>query len=419
MERTSQGSRGRIDARDPSCLCEKTRLALLITELAPGGAEKALVQLVLGLDRARYEPVVFSMSGRARDLERSLAPLLRDRGIEVVELGLTGAFGFPGVFFRLFRELRARRIQILQSFMFHANILGRLAGRLARVPVICSGIRVAERDSTTRLTLDRLTGSFVDAWICVGESTATFTKEVGGIPANRVYSIGNGVQAFWADGRIRVATSGDLCVSSAEGNEQARLVEPSLIPPEPFGRRKRAIAIGRLHAQKGFDRLLEEGLKGFPSDWELWVVGEGEERERLMQLRDCMGLSDRVFFTGWRADASELLAQSDLFLLSSRWEGVPNVLLEACALGKCALCADVEGVAEILGPDSEQQRCAWGDGTAWNDRLERLTLDDKLREKLGQRNQERVLREFTIERVVDKYDRLWTRLLFEREIEKN
>lgn len=382
---------------------ERIRLALLITELSPGGAEKAMVQLALGLDRARYSPVVYSLSGRAQDRERSLAPLLRERGIEVVELGLTGAKDLPRVFWRLRQLLKAQRAQILQSFMFHANILGRLAGRAAGVPVVCSGIRVAERDSYLRLAIDRLTSVASDVWVCVGESTAEFTRTVGRIPKNKVVSISNGVRTRIVDGKVCVVTSGDL-------TEQAERPAP-YIPPEPFGKRKLAVAVGRLSPQKGFDWLLEYGLQSLPEDWELWIVGDGEERERLLDLRDKLGLRDRVCFTGWRPDASDLLANAELFVLSSRWEGTPNVLLESAALGKCALCTNVEGVAEVLGDAAGPQVCELNDNVAWNEKMARLVSDDVLREELGRRNQERVLKEFTVERVVERYDALWSRLL--------
>ena len=126
------------------------RVALLILELSVGGAEKALFQLATKLDRERFSPVVYSLSGRVEDLERSLAPELRARGIEVVEFGLRSALGTPLALWRLRRRLRKDRVAVLQCFMFHANILGRFAGRLAGVPVVCAGIRVAERDAPRR-----------------------------------------------------------------------------------------------------------------------------------------------------------------------------------------------------------------------------------------------------------------------------
>ena len=84
-------------------------VALLITELAPGGAEKAFVHLALGLDKTRFQPTVFLLSGRRQDQENSMAPVLRSHGVETVELGMKSVFDLPRVLTKLYGELKRRR----------------------------------------------------------------------------------------------------------------------------------------------------------------------------------------------------------------------------------------------------------------------------------------------------------------------
>ena len=378
----------------------KIRVALLITELSRGGAEKALLQLAATLDLTRFEPVVFSLSGLARDLENSLVPLFRAAGIETVELGLTGLRNAPTVFRRLTRELKRRQVDVLQSFMFHANIFGRFAGRAAGVPVVCSGIRVAERDAPRRLAFDRWTRSLVDAWVCVGEATAEFSRTVGRLPKKRVLSIPNGVGV--PDLKTLLATTANADFTWV---------------PEPFGRRKRIVCVGRLAPQKGLDWFLENAAIWAPqiaNDWEIWIVGDGPERDALRRIVEANGLANVVFFAGWRPNVPEILASADLFALPSRWEGMPNALLEAASVGKAAVCADVEGVAEILGDDAAPQICAFGDDKSWRDKILTLTNDGSLREELGRRNRKRVAEEFSVESATRKYEALWTRLSAEK-----
>lgn len=391
------GATVKNDATSPNA---KIKVALLITELSRGGAEKALLQLATTLDLTRFEPVVFSLSGLARDLENSLVPLFRDAGIETVELGLTGLRNAPSVFRRLTRELKRRQVDVLQSFMFHANIFGRFAGRAAGVPVVCSGIRVAERDAPRRLALDRWTRSLVDAWVCVGEATADFSRTVGRLPGKRVFSIPNGVR-----------------VPDEETLEKSIATSDFTWVPEPFGRRKRIVCVGRLARQKGFDRFLENAASWAPqiaNDWEIWIVGDGPEREALRRIVETRGLANVVFFAGWRPNVPEILAGADLFALPSRWEGMPNAALEAASVGKAALCSDVEGVAEILGNDAAPQSCAFDDDKSWRDKILTLTSDAALREELGRRNRSRVAQEFSVESATRKYEALWTRLLTEK-----
>ena len=379
---------------------KKIRVAFLITELSRGGAEKALLQLATTLDLTRFEPVVFSLSGLARDLENSLAPLFREAGIETVELGLTGMRNAPTVFRRLRLELKRRQVDVLQSFMFHANIFGRLAGRAAGVPVVCSGIRVAERDAPRRLALDRWTRSLVDAWVCVGEATAEFSRTVGRLPKERVLSIPNGVR-----------------VPDLETLETTNVNADFTWVPEPFGRRKRIVCVGRLAPQKGLDRFLENAATwalSVANDWEIWIVGDGPERDALRRIVETNGLANVVFFAGWRPNVPEILASADLFALPSRWEGMPNALLEAASVGKAALCSDVEGVAEILGDDAAPQICAFDDDKSWRNKMLTLVNDDALREELGRRNRKRVAQEFSVESATRKYEALWTRLAEEK-----
>lgn len=367
----------------------RVRVGLVILELSRGGAEKALFELATRVDRNRIDVVVYTISGRARDLEESYLPELEARGIKTRNLGLRSVWGAPFALARLAKAFRRDHIDVAQTFMYHANILGRIAGRLAGVRLICAGIRVAERDGRFRLLIDRWTRFFCDAWICVGESTARFTRETVQIPSTRVYSIPNGVSLDGLERRVARGAS-----------------------------RKRMIAIGRLCPQKGFDWLLTTHKSWLtPStrrDWELWIVGAGEDREALERLCEEEGLGDFARFVGWRKDARDLLCESDLFLLPSRWEGMSNALLEACAAGLPTLCMEVEGTREVLGESSDEQICTPGNAEEWGRKLERLTDDAELRARLGARNRDRVAREFTLDGVSRRYEDLWTRLLSER-----
>ncbi|MBR4976349.1 MAG: glycosyltransferase, partial [Thermoguttaceae bacterium] len=148
--------------------------------------------------------------------------------------------------------------------------------------------------------------------------------------------------------------------------------------------------------------------------WEIWIVGDGPGRDALRRSVETNGLANVVFFAGWRPNVLEILASADLFALPSRWEGMPNALMEAMSVGKAALCSEVEGVAELLGDDAAPQRCAFGDDKSWRDKILTLTSDEALREELGRRNRKRVAEEFSVESATRRYEALWTRLLAEK-----
>jgi glycosyltransferase involved in cell wall biosynthesis len=171
--------------------------------------------------------------------------------------------------------------------------------------------------------------------------------------------------------------------------------------------------VGRLDRQKGVRWLIETAprwLERLP-DCDLLLVGEGPERRQIELLCEKKGLSERIRLAGWRGDVPEILAASDLLVLPSAWEGMPNVILEAMASGLPVVATDVEGVREILGSRADAQIVAYADSQALTERIVGLMSDRDLAAELAQRNRQRAQEEFTVERMVTAYEDLWESLV--------
>ncbi len=125
-------------------------------------------------------------------------------------------------------------------------------------------------------------------------------------------------------------------------------------------------------------------------------------------------VADRIHFAGWRADVPEILAASHLLVLPSRWEGMPNVVLEAMATGLPVVATRVEGIEEVLGPTCQDQTISYGDPVSLGERLQRILGDPVLAARLGQQNQRRIREHFNINRMVHAYQHLWSELLTNR-----
>ncbi|HBO45907.1 MAG TPA: hypothetical protein DD670_18700, partial [Planctomycetaceae bacterium] len=145
-------------------------------------------------------------------------------------------------------------------------------------------------------------------------------------------------------------------------------------------------------------------------DCDLVLVGHGPQRCELERLAAEKGISERVHFLGFRADVPAILARSSLLVLPSRWEGMPNVVLEAMAAGLPVIATNVEGVAELLGDDADGQMVPFGDMAAFAAAVTRVLSDRDLAERLGRRNRHRAAEYFQINDMVERYQTLWTEL---------
>jgi len=170
--------------------------------------------------------------------------------------------------------------------------------------------------------------------------------------------------------------------------------------------------IGRLEPQKGVQWLLETAAEWLPRlpGHDLVLVGRGRDRPALERFAAQRGIASRTHFLGWRPDVPRILAASELLVLPSRWEGMPNVVLQAMASRLPVLATDVEGVREVLGTSTDAQVVRYGDTPGFVDRLVALLSDHGLAERLGRENRCRVERSFSIAWTVAAYQDLWASL---------
>lgn len=297
-------------------------IAFCITELDDGGAERALVQIVTRLDRQAWSPHVICLA--------SPGPLVKDfeqANIPVECLGLRGWRGVLGIR-KLVRSLKRIRPQLLQTFLYHANIAGRFAAAFARVPHVVSGIRVAENRSKLRLRIDRWSDRLVERHVCVGQAVAEFSATVGGLPRQKLAVITNGVDHV----AIAAVAPTDVRREFSIPNEH-RIV----------------LFVGRLDPQKD-PMLLLRGLSNAANKntLHLLLIGDGPMRTSLTAAASELGIADRVTFAGRRSDVVGIMKSADCLVLPSRWEGLPNVVLEAMATGLPVIATRAHGSVELL-----------------------------------------------------------------------
>lgn len=365
---------------------EPIPIAFCITELDRGGAEKAFCEVVLGLDRQVWAPRVFCLGPRSYFVD-----VLESRGIVVECFNGKGIWSLPSVFWRLKRSLRRFRPALLQTFLFHGNVIGRLAGRLAGIPIVVSGIRVAERQCRWHVLLDRWTNRWVTHNVCVSQGVADFSIHEARLAASKVSVIPNGVD-----------------FETYAKASRADLTEFGFNPERPV-----VISVGRLEAQKGIPDLLQAAVIILQnrSDCQFLIVGDGDDRAALEALAAKLGLGRAVCFAGHRSDVPELLRASSLFVLASLWEGMPNALLEAMAAGLPVVATNVEGSREVIVSERSGLLVAPANPEELAKAVLRVLNDPTLACELVRNSQGDIFKRFTNVAMVGAYERLYRELM--------
>lgn len=370
----------------------------VIIDLGRGGAEMMLRKLIEAHTRpdsgARHS--VISLKGLGVHGQP-----LRDAGIEVHALGLKGALGVPGVLVRLTRLLRQLRPDLVQTWMYHADLLGGWAAHGLGLPVIWGIHSFDLRQGSSRSTrwvqaLCAWSSSIVPARIlCVAEASKRIHAELG-YDAARITVIPNG---FDVD---RPAVPAELVQSL---RQQLGVADDEVLigcvgrfnPAKDH--RNFVEAAARVARQSPSARFLMVGAGLVEGNAELagWIGASGCEPSRFICL-------------GERSDVPQLLAAMDLFCSSSRTEAFPLVVGEAMVMARAAVVTDVGDTAVLVGdaavvvPPRDPQALAAA-------LLGLIEAGPQQRQALGQRARERVVACFSMARLVARTEQVWAEVL--------
>lgn len=351
-----------------------------------GGAEKALVDLALHLDRRR-----FNVSVCATRSAGNYQPLLDAAQVPTVILERNSrwdAVKLGG----LVRLLRRQRIHVLHTHLFGTNTWGRLLGTLAGVPVIIAHEHWSSK-AQHEVWVDRLLYRLSDRIIVPSEASKRLVMELEHIPARALTVVYNGVDiAQFAPGAERAAVRAEL------GLTTDNVVIGS---------------VGRLSADKGGQDVLIRAVaevRQTQPQVRLVFVGDGPLRVNLEALVFELGLSDQVHFTGQRADVARLLGAFDIFVLPSLREALPIAVIEAMAVRLPVVAGRIGGIPEVVEDGTTGCLVPPGDGAALAAVLERLVADPALVARLGAAGQARVQSQFTVEQMVRRVEHLYDEL---------
>lgn len=367
------------------CLNRRVRVACVIAGMGPGGAQRVMAQLCNHLVRKGHTITLIELDAERTGSFFALDDQVRRIDLAKASLPNLKILRIAGRLYNLRRAVAASGADIVLSFIGRTNIMTLIATRGLGVPVI-----VSERNDPSHYRLGAVTERLRRLSYPLAARLVVQTKRTA---------------AFFADlPRVNLVVLANPVPPSRERAEPA---------VAGAGGCFRIIGVGRLHPQKGYDRLLAAfaRLAGRFPDWTIIVFGEGGERNRLEAMAQDLGLSGRVrLLPPTRQIASEL-GRAHIFAFPSRYEGFPNALAEAMAAGLPAIgYNDVSGVEDLIidgvsglladtGLDETTATEALATG------LERLMSDPCLRARLGAAAVARIA-SFAPEQILGDWERL-------------
>lgn len=356
-----------------------------------GGAETVVEQLVRYGDHESWRTVT-GVPG-----EGWLLSALREAAAEVVVLPSSGPFD-GAMLFRLIRILKTRRVDVVHTHLFGPAVYGSVAGRIAGLPVV----------STIHGSVD----------LAAAHRWWGMKKRLLRGPGNRFVAVTEG---------LRAEVIRELGVSPERTRVIANGIDVSRFVPRPSGVLREELgwssdnfvigAVGNVRRPKGYDTLLEAAklLREECPSCRFVVVGDmdGEPAltHDLLARRRALGLDDMVVFAGFRADVVDVLNNFDIYVMSSTREGLPLAVLQAMAVRLPIVATMCGGPQEVLTHDRNALLVAVRDPRALAEAIRHLVDSGETRERLATTAWETVRARYTVERMVEEYERLYVECL--------
>ncbi|MGK7935218.1 MAG: glycosyltransferase family 4 protein [Xenococcaceae cyanobacterium] len=347
------------------------RLTLVLPSLSGGGAERAAVLLAEGFCQRGHQVSLITIAGKETDFYQ-LSPQIDRIALHVAKQSPTPIHGLANNLYRLWilrQTINSWQPDVVISFLDKTNVLTLLSLLATKYPVL-----VCEQNNPTQNDLGR-------SWHLLRRLVYPL--------ATKVVSSSQGVEQYfkWLSPQQKIVIYNPLAVPAKQS-------ESFTLPAGVNPQQQWLVAMGRLTHQKGFDLLLKAFATIAPQypDWQLLILGEGELRPDLEKLREQLKLVDRVCLPGLIANPFPLLSQGELFVLSSRYEGFGNVIIEAMACGLPVISTDCpsgpreiirHGIDGLLIPNQDHNSLAQAMASLMEDKQRRQQLAQEAKQGLN------------------------------------
>ncbi len=300
------------------------KILYIITGLGQGGAERVVCDLADKMSELGHQVDIVYFYGEVITKPKSST-------IQITKINLERLKDIPVFPFNLIEYIKKTQPDVIHSHMFHANIISRLSRIFIKIPRLINTAHSSNEGGSIRMLLYKITDAFSDLTTNVSEYATNQFVELKATPATRIKTVYNGVdfEKFKFDPNAIQSLRAELSLG-----HKVKII----------------LAVGRFHGAKNYPNLIKAVslLKTDLDNFVLLIAGEGELRVELEQIIVHENLSDRVILLGSRSDISRLMSACDVFVLSSDYEGLPTVLIEALGCEANIVTTNVSGASEIV-----------------------------------------------------------------------
>jgi glycosyltransferase involved in cell wall biosynthesis len=354
-----------------------------IDHLRADGTQRVLTQLVAGLNRCSHQQAVLCLND---SYDVQLVAQLRAAGAEVRMVGRSGFVLGYGLL-SAWRWMKRERFDSVVTLLFVSDVLGRTLAHLARIPGIITSLRARNTNYTKwQRWLVRGTMRWANKVVLNSAAVRDFAISEEGAQPDRIVVIPNGIEI---EPYSQPITRAELCVQL--GVSTGTLLIGS---------------VGRLTHQKGYNLLIEALAQSALTSAHLLLMGTGEEADRLTAQARQRGISERVHLLGYRQDVPRLLGALDLYVQPSRFEGMPNAVLEAMAAGCPIVASAVDGIQELIDDGVQGWLVPPENITALAAAIDSALSDRDEAQRRAQAAQRRAAQDFSVDAMVTAWERV-------------
>lgn len=370
------------------------RITYIITSLEYAGRQNQLVQLVTNLRKKNWEIQVISLLP-----PEALTEKFTNIGIPVFSLNMLKGVPDPRAIWRLHKIINRFNPTILHSHLIHAALLTRTTNYFLEKPVLVSTIGSIKEGGFLHEQLFRLTDPLCDITTNVSKiAVERFIKD-GLSPAEKIHYIPNCVDTniFYPQQQTR------------------KYLRKKMQVDDKFV----WLAVGRLNIPKDYPNMLEafKQISYESSKVILLICGQGPEQEYIEELIERLGLQNKVYLLGVRSDIADIMNIADGFVMSSAWEGMPGVLLEASATGLPIVATNVSGNSEVVLDKKSgflvEPRNSESLAIAMQDLM---SAPQYVRKEMGNIGRNYVIKNFDFQSVTPEWENLYRNLIHSRKI---